>query len=178
MGGTTRARLHATASNWRDSPYSDRFSPHLAVAAFRAISLRCSAVSDSARRLPPTLPPLRPKATAAGFLRRRGFGDRVASCTTRNAVSFTSWPRRALLERLGMTQGKYSPQTTTAPNREAGRLLRDMECAALPVELQPQGNTLPQWSWRASNPQPPHFSAGVTIQLDPLHPARKLVGWR
>jgi len=40
---------------------------HLATTAFRALSLRCSAVSLVARAGPPFMPPLRPKATAAAF---------------------------------------------------------------------------------------------------------------
>src|SRR5579871_2807927 len=38
--------------------------PHRARAAFTAIERLSSAVSDAARALPPTLPPLRPSATA------------------------------------------------------------------------------------------------------------------
>lgn len=38
-----------------------------AAAAFRALSLRSAAVIVSIRRLPPFRPPLRPRATAAGF---------------------------------------------------------------------------------------------------------------
>ena len=45
--------------------YSSFF--HLALAALRAISLRCSGVSFLALAGPPFKPPRRPKATAAGF---------------------------------------------------------------------------------------------------------------
>ena len=38
-----------------------------ACTALRAASLRSSWVMRDARTLPPTLPPLRPRATAAGF---------------------------------------------------------------------------------------------------------------
>ena len=40
---------------------------HLAITAFRAIALLCSAVSRSARLLPPLDPPSLPSATAFGF---------------------------------------------------------------------------------------------------------------
>src|SRR5919112_4517047 len=43
------------------------FLSHRALAALRAISLRCSAVSFSARALPPFFPPSLPSSTAAGF---------------------------------------------------------------------------------------------------------------
>ena len=43
------------------------FSPHLALAAFLAISFRCSGVSFSALALPPFTPPKRPRATAWGL---------------------------------------------------------------------------------------------------------------
>ena len=49
---------------------------HRASAARRAISERCSAVNFWALALPPTSPPRRPSATAAGFLRFLGS----ASC--------------------------------------------------------------------------------------------------
>jgi hypothetical protein len=41
---------------------------HLATAAFRALSARCSAVNFFARAFPPLRPPSRPSATAAAFL--------------------------------------------------------------------------------------------------------------
>jgi hypothetical protein len=40
---------------------------HLAITAFRAISVLCSAESRAARTLPPFEPPSLPKATALGF---------------------------------------------------------------------------------------------------------------
>ena len=42
---------------------------HLAVTALRAASLRSSAVIAAALAGPPFFPPLRPRATAAGFFR-------------------------------------------------------------------------------------------------------------
>jgi hypothetical protein len=54
-------------------PYWPRLLPgrsaHRARAAFRALAARSSAVMLAARAGPPFLPPLRPRATAAGFLR-------------------------------------------------------------------------------------------------------------
>ena len=40
-----------------------------AVTAFLALSLRCSGLILAARAFPPIFPPLRPRATAAGFFR-------------------------------------------------------------------------------------------------------------
>jgi len=76
-----------------------------ALAAAWAISRRCSGLNRSARTTPPILPPLRPKATACGFLRRlRGFRvseSPVAVSTIRRAVLVGS---DSLLERFGMTR--------------------------------------------------------------------------
>lgn len=44
------------------------YLPHLLRAAFLAIADRSLAVSFAARAGPPLIPPLRPRATAAGFL--------------------------------------------------------------------------------------------------------------
>lgn len=78
------------------------FFAHRLVAAFRAISERCSGVSAFARAFPPFSPPSFPSRTASGFLRRRRFGWPVSSPTTLAANSFGSV---GILERLRMTTG-------------------------------------------------------------------------
>lgn len=78
-----------------------------AAAAFRADSLRCSAVSFAARALPPLSPPRRPSATAAGSFPSSGTNlgaSSVASSTSWRASSFTSV---GLRERSGIDQGAY-----------------------------------------------------------------------
>jgi hypothetical protein len=55
----------------------------------RAMSVRCSAVSLSARALPPLAPPSRPSATAAGFLPRSGSGSGEPSRFSPMACSTT-----------------------------------------------------------------------------------------
>lgn len=54
------------------SPYPrfvPSFAAHRATAAFLALAARSSGVMLAARAGPPFLPPLRPRATAAGFFR-------------------------------------------------------------------------------------------------------------
>jgi hypothetical protein len=74
---------------------------HLAAAALRAISRRCSGVSFLARATPPFLPPSRPSATAWGFLSLGGSSglSPVASAAIAAASRLRS---RGLLERFGM----------------------------------------------------------------------------
>jgi hypothetical protein len=72
-----------------------------AFAACWAIAFFCSAVSFSARALPPFLPPRRPRATAKGFLPSRLMP--VVSSTIRAAIWFTS-----LLERLGIRLSSHT----------------------------------------------------------------------
>ncbi len=69
------------------------YLPQRATAAFRAISLRRSGVSFFARRLQPTLPPSRPRATAAGFL----------LSSTSSAISEARRFRRAFIFLTGLT---------------------------------------------------------------------------
>lgn len=67
-------------------------------AARCAISLRRSGESFSALAFPPFIPPLRPKATAAGFFPLWDSESPIASSTTRRAFCATS----LLLDRLGI----------------------------------------------------------------------------
>ena len=68
---------------------------HRAFAAFLAIAFRLAGVSDAALALPPFNPPMRPRATAAGFF--SGCGD--------------SFARLSMLERLGMGRILAYPAT-------------------------------------------------------------------
>src|SRR5260370_38212479 len=77
-----------------------------AEAASLAISLRWSGVSREGLTTPPLRPPLRPRATAWGFLRRlRAFlgvkEPPIAVSTTRKAFLMGS---ESLLERFGMME--------------------------------------------------------------------------
>src|SRR5207249_6021119 len=70
------------------APFAQR-----ALAAFLAISLLRRALSDSARAFPPLRPPMRPSATAAGFLSPFVAARTMAAARTLGSV---------LLERLGI----------------------------------------------------------------------------
>jgi len=78
--------------------------PHRAAAALAAISDRFSGVIEAARAFPPTLPPRRPKATAAGFF-LAGFSA-VASPTMEAARLLRS-AGRFVFERSGMMEGAF-----------------------------------------------------------------------
>jgi len=80
-----------------------------AAAALRAISDRCSAVSLSARALPPLSPPLRPSATAAGSRVSSGgsgLSSSVASATMDAARLLRSTGR--LRDRSGIGVGCHA----------------------------------------------------------------------
>lgn len=88
-----------------------------ASAAFRADSARCSAVIFSARAFPPTSPPFRPSATAAGSFPSSGSNggaSPVASSTTCRASSFGSLGR--LRERSGIGRAYHSGRAYTLPH--------------------------------------------------------------
>ncbi len=70
---------------WRDYFTANA---HLDLAAFRAIALRLFGDSFSARAFPPFNPPIRPKATAAGFF---GASVPVLFATIDAAIWFTSF---------------------------------------------------------------------------------------
>ena len=83
---------------------------HLASAAFRHISRRCSAVNLAAVALPPFSPPNRPSSTAAGFLSLGGSSgaSSVASCTMALARRLRS--RGFLLDRFGIGPLQHMPE--------------------------------------------------------------------
>ena len=91
---------------------------HLARAAFFAMRLRLSALSFTARTLPPLLPPLRPRFAASGFAccpAGRGFGPSpVAALTISKAVSFRS--RLSFLDR-GIEARYLAPPTVATLSR-------------------------------------------------------------
>jgi hypothetical protein len=69
---------------------------HLAFAALRALSRRCSAVNMSALALPPLRPPLCPSATASGsFPSASAFS--ITCLRTSNAATFGSFLGRRTL---------------------------------------------------------------------------------
>jgi len=98
-------RAQALVNSWNgagteeDSPalfhYAFGFVPHLACAAFSAISFLRLGVRAADRAFPPFNPPLRPNATAAEFFPK---DEPIASSTMRRAF----WNGSRLLERLGM----------------------------------------------------------------------------
>ena len=79
--------------------YGAGFAFQRAAAAHLAISDRCSGLMDSVRVLPPLRPPFRPRATAAGIIRRLRGAVPVAAATIRAASQLASGLR--LLERSG-----------------------------------------------------------------------------
>src|SRR6266496_2516539 len=79
-----------------------------ALAALRAIAMRCFSDSLVARAFPPLRPPRRPRATAAGFLDASfaGFSDSPLICRTmEKALSLMSF---LVPERSGMNQSRIS----------------------------------------------------------------------
>jgi hypothetical protein len=96
---------------------------HRAEAAFLAISLRCSGVSESALAFPPFSPPSRPSVTALGFL----FGS-AGSCfgispmafwNTSYAIwlkSFGPWPRLPDLFGITSSVGRYPSDVNPCGN--------------------------------------------------------------
>jgi hypothetical protein len=100
---------------------------HLACAAFRAISARCSLLSFAALAGPPFLPPNLPSATAAGFLPSAGT---AASGTGSAAGSCATSSTGGLLERLRIPPS-YSPcGWKSIP--DAGRMGRSPSCRRSP----------------------------------------------
>ena len=69
----------------------------LAAAAFCAISRRSSGLSFAARAFPPTSPPRRPSATAAGS--RVSSGSGLRSLVASSTMDFASWLRSSFLFR-------------------------------------------------------------------------------
>ena len=65
--------------------------PHLAAAAFLAISDLFLADSFSARAFPPFSPPSLPKATAAGFFSLTSMGAGSTSPVARSTMDFANW---------------------------------------------------------------------------------------
>lgn len=86
-----------------------------AAAAFRAISLRCSGVSFSARALPPFLPPSRPSSTAAGFLLSFGSGSGSSLMDWATMAAAIEFRSRGLLERFGTTTHGTLPARVRLP---------------------------------------------------------------
>ena len=83
---------------WIDRGLKNRlYLFHLALAAFFAISERCSLVSFSALALPPFFPPRRPSSTAWGFL-SEGTSSRGNSAVARSTM---------LLARALMSVGSF-----------------------------------------------------------------------
>ncbi len=138
------------------------FFRHLALAAFRAASLRSLFVRDFARAFPPFRPPRRPRETAAGFLvepSEVGFAD-ACSFAASSAIWFESELVESLEEPLSADCSSAAPSAVVCDwLPESLEVFSSGGCSLAAPSAVEVGD-----SWRPSIPVDDRFSLLMLIR--------------